>query len=166
MPIQGSCLCGGVRFEIDRAIGPVEYCHCNRCRKVSGSSALLSLVVRREDYRFLSGADLLRSYSAPILYAPPAYATLFCSRCGCLVPPATFEGEMLEIPVGLFDADPGVRADKHIMVDFAPPWDPIRDALPGYTLRQILELRAGTPVPPNFQRRRHATATHPTTGEP
>jgi hypothetical protein len=36
-PIKGSCLCGGVRFELDRAAGPFEICHCNRCRKVSGS---------------------------------------------------------------------------------------------------------------------------------
>lgn len=35
--IRGSCLCGGVRFEITRFIGPFELCHCSRCRKASGS---------------------------------------------------------------------------------------------------------------------------------
>ncbi|MFT5012829.1 MAG: hypothetical protein ACI9HA_001484 [Dinoroseobacter sp.] len=34
--IHGSCLCGSVRFEIDRAEGPFEIRHCNRCRKLSG----------------------------------------------------------------------------------------------------------------------------------
>ncbi len=29
--IQGGCLCGGVRFEIARAVGPFELCHCSRC---------------------------------------------------------------------------------------------------------------------------------------
>ena len=38
MTITGSCLCGGVRFEVDRVVGPFELCHCNRCRKVSGSA--------------------------------------------------------------------------------------------------------------------------------
>jgi hypothetical protein len=31
--IRGSCLCGGVTFEIERAVGPFELCHCSRCRK-------------------------------------------------------------------------------------------------------------------------------------
>ncbi len=26
--ICGSCLCGGVQFEIARGIGPFELCHC------------------------------------------------------------------------------------------------------------------------------------------
>ena len=39
MAIRGSCLCGGVRFEIDRACGPAEFCHCNRCRKLSARFA-------------------------------------------------------------------------------------------------------------------------------
>jgi len=37
-PLYGSCLCGGVRFEVDRAVrlGRVT-CHCSRCRKHSGA---------------------------------------------------------------------------------------------------------------------------------
>ena len=62
MAIRGSCLCGGVTFEIDRAVGPAEYCHCNRCRKVSGSNAILGIGVRTEDYRFLSGRELVKTY--------------------------------------------------------------------------------------------------------
>ena len=34
--IRGSCLCGGVKFEITRATGPFELCHCSRCRKANG----------------------------------------------------------------------------------------------------------------------------------
>ena len=36
--MQGGCLCGAVRFELDRAVGPFELCHCNRCRKTTGSA--------------------------------------------------------------------------------------------------------------------------------
>ena len=54
--IRGSCLCGLVRFEIDKAIGPFEICHCNRCRKVSGSQGLAAVGVNTCDYHFISGA--------------------------------------------------------------------------------------------------------------
>jgi len=32
----GSCLCGGVSFEISGALRPVVACHCGQCRKTSG----------------------------------------------------------------------------------------------------------------------------------
>ena len=82
MAISGSCLCGGVRFEIEKAVGPVEICHCNRCRKTTGSASLPAIGVMTEDYRFLAGHELVKTYEAPILYEPPAYQSMFCSNCG------------------------------------------------------------------------------------
>ena len=32
----GSCLCGGVQFEVDAPLRPVIVCHCTQCRKSSG----------------------------------------------------------------------------------------------------------------------------------
>lgn len=153
--ISGRCLCGGVRFEFDRAAGPFELCHCNRCRKSSGAAALPTLRVRRADYRLLAGRDLVRSYEAPILYRPPAYRSTFCATCGSPVPPAEPEGDWLEIPAGLLDDDPGLRPDKHILVEFLPAWDEIRDGLPQYTVRELVRERTGTELPADFRIRRH-----------
>jgi hypothetical protein len=156
MAIRGSCLCGGVTFEIDRACGPVEYCHCNRCRKMSGSSALLTVRVNTKDYRLLTGRDLVKSYAAPVLYSPPAYRSFFCANCGSLVPEPAPEGESFEIPAGLFDDDFGIRPDKHIFVDYMPPWDDLTQELPAYTMREIYELRSGRELPRDFVPRQHA----------
>jgi hypothetical protein len=91
MAIRGSCLCGGVTFEIDKAVGPVEFCHCNRCRKVSGSAALLMISVSTADYRFPTGRELVRTYAAPILYNPPAYHHLLF-QLRLPGPPAPYAG--------------------------------------------------------------------------
>ena len=32
----GSCLCGGVAYEVNGELRPVDYCHCSQCRKTSG----------------------------------------------------------------------------------------------------------------------------------
>ena len=69
--LRGSCLCGGVRFEIQRAVGPFELCHCTRCRKVSGSAYVTWLGVRGEDFRFLQGVDLIATYERPVEESPP-----------------------------------------------------------------------------------------------
>ena len=158
MAIRGSCLCGGVTFEIDRASGPAEFCHCNRCRKVSGSSSLLTIRVDAKDYRFLTGRELVKSYAAPVLYRPPAYQSTFCSNCGSPVPPPVPEGESLEIPAGAFDDDPGIKPDKHIFVELMPAWDDLQSTLPAYTLAELYKLRTGQELPENFELRVHASA--------
>lgn len=161
MAIRGSCLCGGVTFEIDQAVGPAEFCHCNRCRKVTGSNALLMIRVNTKHYRFLTGRELVRSHAAPILYSPPAYHSTFCSNCGSPVPEPSPAGESFEIPAGSFDDDPGIRPDKHILVEFMPSWDELRDDLPAYTLRELYKLRTGIDLPQDFQIRSHASARTP-----
>jgi hypothetical protein len=155
MAIRGSCLCGGVTFEIDRASGPAESCHCNRCRKVTGSMAVLTIGVQTSDYRMLTGRELLRTYSAPILYGPPAYQSTFCSTCGSPVPVAEPEGDYMEIAAGLFDDDPGVRADKHIFVELRPAWDETRDGLPEVPFRELHRQRTGRELPAGFEMRTH-----------
>ena len=140
--IQGSCLCGGVRFEITQASGPFELCHCSRCRKVSGSAFIAGLGVRREDFRFLQGQELVRSYEAPIRESPPAYRTCFCGRCGSPVPDPASDAPWFEIAAGLLDDDPALRPERHIMVEFKSPWFAIEDGLPQLDRAALLALRS------------------------
>ena len=139
--IRGGCLCGGVRFEIDRAVGPFELCHCSRCRKVSGSAFLAGVGVLRKDFRFLQGAELVRAYDAPIRDKPPAYRSSFCSRCGSPVPDPTSDTPLFEIAAGALDDDPGLRPERHIMVDFKSPWFEINDALPRLDKAALIAFR-------------------------
>ena len=139
--ITGSCLCGGVRFEIAEAVGPFELCHCNRCRKVSGSAFAAMIGVRTRDFHFVHGQDLIATYEAPLLEAPPPYRASFCRRCGSPVPNPEPAAERFEIPVGLLESDPGRRPDKHIFVELKAPWHEITDPLPQFDKTQLRTLR-------------------------
>ena len=103
--IEGSCLCGGVTFEFDHFTGPFELCHCNRCRKVSGSAFMAGVAAPRSAFRLLTGRELIKTYDAPILKTPPrADALLFVESAGVVAPspepaaaraaslPQTFQG--------------------------------------------------------------------------
>jgi hypothetical protein len=140
--IEGSCLCGGVRFQIEKATGPFELCHCRRCRKASGSAFASSLGVSRADFRMISGKDLIATYDAPILREPPAYRVFFCSRCGSPVPDPAPTADWFEIPAGLLDDDPLQRPDKHIFVEHRASWFEISDHLPQYDAASIAAYRA------------------------
>ena len=142
--IRGSCLCGGVQFELDRASGPFELCHCPRCRKASGSAFAAGLGVRVEDFRLLSGAELIRRYVAPVRELPPAYRVAFCSSCGSPVPDVPPAATWFEIPAGLLEDDPVLRPDKHILVDCKSPWFPISDSLPQLTKAELARHRRGS----------------------
>jgi len=139
--IRGGCLCGEVRFEVDRLSGPFELCHCARCRKASGAAFVSAVGAEARDFRLLSGAQRIQTYEAPLLECPPRYRVAFCSRCGSPVPDPPEEGGFFEIPAGLLDDDPGLRPERHIFVECQSRWFSISDSLPQLTKRELAELR-------------------------
>lgn len=140
--IRGSCLCGGVRFELDRVTGPFELCHCSRCRKVSGSAFVAGLGAHPRDYRLLAGQDLIRRFALPVVEHPPPYRVAFCGRCGSTVPDPSPDGDFFEIPAGLLDDDPGRPPDRHIFTHVKSEWFDIQDDLPQLDRNALIELRS------------------------
>lgn len=141
--ITGSCLCGGVKIEVEKVIGPFELCHCNRCRSVSGSAFLAAVVVHREDFRFIQGQELVQVYDAPIVDEPPAYRSIFCRVCGCPVPDPNSKEDVFEIAAGIFPQTENLKLypDKHIFVENKSSWYQIQDDLPQFTKQQLIDHR-------------------------
>ena len=145
--IRGGCLCGGIRFEISRAVGPFELCHCSRCRKASGSAFVPWLGVLREDFRLLQGEELIQRYEAPLRNTPPPYRASFCGRCGSPVPDPKWEGSWIEVQAGVLDDDPGRRPERHILVEAKSSWFTISDGLPQLDRPALTVLRNSMPSP-------------------
>ena len=127
--LQGSCLCGGVRFEVTEPFLRAGHCHCSRCRKHSGTFGLTQGRVRREGFRLLAGEELLR------VYGPEGWmAKVFCSVCGSSLFGGTWpKGPEVSIRFGALDGDPGIRPQFHTYVDSRAPWDELADdGLPRY----------------------------------
>ena len=140
--IRGSCLCGAIRFEMDRVAGPFELCHCSRCRKTSGSGYLAGVGVKTSDFRFIAGKELIVVFELPVRDRPPGYRRPFCRICGSVVPEPEPSGELCEVPAGLLDDEPGLVPDRHIFVDYGATWTPRGDGLPALTEHELLALRA------------------------
>jgi len=143
--LRGACLCGAVTFEFARAIGPFELCHCNRCRKSSGSAFMASLCARTEDFRWLSGLDQVQELVLPVVETPPAYRRSFCRVCGCCLPEVSSDGTVVGIPAGLIEGDPGIAVERHIYVEHRVPWAAGLERLPDFTKEQIREFRRRGP---------------------
>jgi hypothetical protein len=128
--ITGSCLCGGVRFELTAPFRRANHCHCSRCRKHSGTFGLTQGRLPRDGFRILCGEELIRAYR------PPGGMTkAFCSVCGSSLFGGTWpDGPEVSVRFGALDGDPAVRPQYHSYTDSAAPWDDIPDdGLPRYS---------------------------------
>ena len=122
-PVRGSCLCGGVRFEITAPFRRANYCHCSRCRKHSGSNALAQGRMPREGFRLLAGSELIE-----VFRPSEGMVKAFCRRCGSSLFGGTWpEGPEVSVRLGVLDDDPGLRPQYHSFVDSRAPWEQICD---------------------------------------
>ncbi|MEY9397617.1 hypothetical protein ABIF66_008415 [Bradyrhizobium japonicum] len=62
--LTGSCLCGGVAYEVDAPPGTIMHCHCQTCRKTHGSAFSTVTNVPRDRFRWTRGEDLLRGFES------------------------------------------------------------------------------------------------------
>jgi hypothetical protein len=128
-PLQGSCLCRGVRFEITQPFRRANHCHCSRCRKHSGTFGETQARVARDGFQLLTGKELIQ------VYRPDDGATkAFCSICGSSLFGGTWpDGPEISIRLGSLDDDPGIRPSYHTFVASRAPWDQLTDdGLPRY----------------------------------
>ncbi|HEX3453341.1 MAG TPA: GFA family protein [Gaiellaceae bacterium] len=128
-PVTGSCLCGGVRFEVTLPFRRASHCHCSRCRKHSGTFGLTQGRVPRDGFRLLEGSELVQ------VYRPDGGMTkAFCSVCGSSLFGGTWpDGPEVSIRLGALDGDPGVRPQYHSQTASAAPWETLPDdGLPRY----------------------------------
>jgi hypothetical protein len=133
LPLTGGCMCGAVRYEIDRPLTGAGYCHCTRCQHRTGSAAAVSAAVEPGSFRVVEGDDQVERWTPP-----SGFHKAFCRTCGgALFAQSPDDPEVLAVRLGSFDADPGVRPSFRQFVAYAAPWEPIPDdGLPRYDERR------------------------------
>jgi len=124
--IRGSCLCGGIRFEIRGRPLSLAYCHCSRCRKVGG---LANLGVRAKDFHWLQGRELVERYEPK---PPFTLVRCFCRRCGTYLGEPDTSPKSFPVSAHTLDDDPGIRPILHEHVDGKPEWYDIADGIPQF----------------------------------
>ncbi len=124
--LQGSCLCGGITYEIRAPLQGVINCHCSMCRKAQGAAFRTRASVKVKDFHFLSGEKLLSYYESS-----QGEWRSFCKICGSVI--ITRFGkdpDMFGFALGSLDSDPKIRIERHIFTKFKAPWFEITDELP------------------------------------
>ncbi len=120
--IEGGCLCGNIRYEIDDP-QTMGHCHCTRCQRCGGAAHATVIATDRDHFRLVAGEDSLSTFREEGFGDRG-----FCSNCG-----SSLYGEgggAVYVEAGGLREDPGVRPSFHIFVADKACWHNINDDLP------------------------------------
>ena len=137
--VTGSCLCGGVAFEIHGKLSPMQYCHATRCRKATGSAFAAELAALTTAFRWTRGEDLITTYEAPLLREPPPYRHSFCRVCGSSLPVPLEGTDFVVLHAGVLDGEIETRPFRHIFVAQRAPWHSITDDMPQFSQHDAID---------------------------
>jgi hypothetical protein len=142
LPLTGGCLCGAVRFEIDKPPLFASYCHCTRCQKRTGTGASANVRIERGSLRWTQGEGSITEWTPEGGGAVKA----FCSTCGghLYSRPADAD-EPAGVRLGAVDGDPGVRPAFRQYTAYAVSWE----AIPEDGLPRFPEAARAAPAPPS-----------------
>lgn len=121
--MRGSCLCGGVRFEVTDAPETLRHCHCESCKKLSGGTGTLNARVPSKAIRIVEGEDLLRTFK-PV----EGTAKTFCLACGSnLFGGGWPDSPTASVRASALDDTFEARPSAHIFVRSVAPWETLPD---------------------------------------
>jgi hypothetical protein len=133
--LRGSCLCGGIRYEINGKLYDALNCHCSMCRKAQGAAFRSRAKVHSAEFRLLCGEELLTFFASS-----PGNHRGFCRVCGSpILSKFDDDPSVFSLPLGGLDDDPGIRPQMHVFIASKAPWFAITD-----DLAQFAELPSPT----------------------
>lgn len=119
MKYLGSCLCGEVTFEIEGDFEKFYLCHCERCRKDTGSAHAANLFSSTAKLRWLSGQEKVKTFN----FRSEGHIKCFCTNCGSALPNIQMDGKLLVVPAGSIDSDTDIKPQGHIYYANKANWD-------------------------------------------
>ncbi|MFT5593451.1 MAG: hypothetical protein ACI8SR_001832 [Oceanicoccus sp.] len=122
--INGSCLCGSVKYEISGSVGEIVHCHCNTCKKAHG--AAFSSVSAVQDCDF----NLLSTYHLKSYESSTGKHRYFCSNCGSQIYAKRDKTSHVILRLGSLDSDIYSQEKEHIWVSQKSNWYSINSELP------------------------------------
>lgn len=123
--IQGACLCGTVRFEVDGPLSSMLHCHCSMCRKHHGSPFATLVSAPLMGFRWLAGEDNIDKYASS-----ERGVRGFCRTCGSVTPTLLPQMDIVLCPAGNLQGDLDIRPQFHVFTGSKASWYDITDDLP------------------------------------
>ena len=125
----GGCLCGKVKYTISAAPRVMSQCHCDDCRKSTGTGHASNAFFKQDDVHIngeIRGYDSLADSGSTI-------TRYFCPICGSLLFGAlSGVKNVLAVAVGTVDDSSWFKPSVIVYNKRKPQWDFMDDSIPAF----------------------------------
>lgn len=118
--ISGGCLCGEVEFSIKNDFRFILFCHCEQCRRITGSAHASNLFSDTESLRWVKGEEQVECFRHP----SRVFAKAFCKVCGSALPFVSRSSSMVIVPAGSLNSEPRVSKAAKVFLSEQTNWAP------------------------------------------
>lgn len=125
--MKGSCLCGGIEYEVSALDSPIQHCSCKTCRKAHSAAFNTAAAVDKSKFRWLKGESLLSKFESS-----PGKIRYFCSKCGSHLVKEREGSDVLTLRVATLDDDPGKKPAFRIWASYEVSWLDYTSEIPNY----------------------------------
>lgn len=133
MTYTGSCLCGGIQFNISADLAPIQVCHCSQCRKAQGGPFATNIPVPVAAFILTTGTGLLKKYESS-----EGKFRHFCGKCGSPVFSSRQSlPEVIRVRAGLIDGMLTSGIAFHAHVGSKSEWWSISDDAPQFQAASV-----------------------------
>jgi len=125
--LNGSCLCGAVKYEASGEPKRFYHCHCSRCRKATGTGHASNMFLQPGTLKWLSGDEQIRAFKVP---EAQRFTSTFCATCGGRLPRQAQGTDIVMIPAGSLDGEAPIQPQARIFYGSRANWSCGGDGLP------------------------------------
>ena len=122
MRLTGRCLCGQVTYAFEGEPESMKYCHCDTCRRVTGSAFNIGVGVPRD--------QLVTEGETRTHVHTNGSTRVFCPTCG--TPLWTVGRKSVWIRAGTLDSSEGLEPTSQVWTGLAVPWAQIPADIPSF----------------------------------
>lgn len=125
---EGKCLCGVVQYRISGEESAFYHCHCERCRRATGTGHASNVRIQTDRIEWLQGEDKIRQYKVPEAIR---FRNDFCEQCGSPLPRLVHHLGFAVVPAGSLNTIPTLTPQARIFKGSAISWS-CADSLPDF----------------------------------
>ena len=126
--IEGSCLCGSVRYQVALLEDKVFNCHCQYCRKAHGADYVTMVIADAGTLKITDDKNVLKEHRNDI----GGYRA-FCSFCGTrLMNYALDKNTYFSITLSTVDSEHSLAPVAHVNTESKAAWCTPYDGIPEF----------------------------------
>lgn len=116
--ITGTCLCGGVEYSVENEFLFLLLCHCEQCRRISGSSHAANLFSDTNSLVWTKGEKNIGRFDFP----ERDFTKAFCKTCGCGLPYRSKSSDRVIVPAGTLNSEPEYAQKSKVFLAECTKW--------------------------------------------